>query len=379
MRIVHLTASTFYGGPERQMLGLARHLPPHYTSSFLSFREDGRCEEFLRQVRWNGFAGEALAYDTPNLPGAILDLTRRLSNLYADILLCHGYKANVIGRLAARSALIPAVAVSRGWTSENRKVRAYEALDRWHLRFMDQVVCVSRGQARKVRRAGVPPGRVRVIPNAARLAALQANDPEARETLESFFDDGVERIIVGAGRLSPEKGVPVLIDAAKLVLNGSPNTGFIVFGEGAQRPALERMIEAYGLRQRFILPGYRTDLDRLMPSADVFVLPSFTEGLPNVVLEASSAMVPVVATAVGGTPEVVADGQTGFLVPAGDSARMAHCISDLLNDDSLRRRMGQAGREHVREHFTFEAQARGYLKLFEELGLGDRTERRVAA
>lgn len=379
MRIVHLTASTFFGGPERQMLGLARHLPPQCTSSFLSFREGERCEEFLRQVRWNGFIGEPLAYDTPNLPGAVFDLTRRLANLRADVLLCHGYKANVIGRLAARSAQIPAVAVSRGWTGENRKVRAYEALDRWHLRFMDHVVAVSHGQARKVRRAGVPPGRLRVIPNSARLAALQCKDAEARETLESFFHGDVDHIVIGAGRLSPEKGVPVLIEAAKLVLAQTPNAGFIVFGEGAQRPALERLIDAHGLRKRFVLPGHRTDLDRLMPSADVFVLPSFTEGLPNVVLEASAAQVPVVATAVGGTPEVIADGQTGYLVSAGDSTAMASRIGEFLQDESLRRRMGEAGREHVREHFTFEAQARAYLKLFDDLGISQRMERRVAA
>src|SRR5262249_18042106 len=140
MRIVHLTASTFFGGPERQMLGLARALPEQWQTSFLSFSEGGRCVDFLRHIRWNGFEGEVLTYDTPNLPGAAWELTTRLSN--ADVLLCHGYKSNLIGRLAARALGIAAVAVCRGWTRENLKVHTYELLDRLNLRYMDRVVCV---------------------------------------------------------------------------------------------------------------------------------------------------------------------------------------------------------------------------------------------
>jgi glycosyltransferase involved in cell wall biosynthesis len=370
MRIVHLTASTFFGGPERQMIGLARHLPPSHRTHILSFGEGGRFQEFLKHVRWNGFEGEALRFDTPNLPAAALELTRRLRRLRADVLLCHGYKANLVGRAAARQTGVKAVAVSRGWTGESRKVRLYETIDRLHLRYMDRVVCVSQGQARKVRRAGVPPSRITVIPNAARLSASPAPDPEGREQLNSFFTRPGEFVIVGAGRLSPEKGVAVLIAAAKRVVAAESEARFIVFGEGTQRSALERMIAAAGLERVFALPGFRGDLDQLLPNADLFVLPSFTEGLPNVVLEASAAAVPVIATAVGGTPEVVADGRTGLLVPAGDADALAARIIDLLVDEPRRRTMGAAGRQFVSEHFTFEAQAAAYVALFNELLAG---------
>lgn len=379
MRIVHLTASTFFGGPERQMLGLARHLPPHCHTQFLSFAEGGRCDDFLRQVRFNGFTARSLRFDTPRLPAATLELVGRLHEFRADVLLCHGYKANLIGRLAARQAGVPAVAVSRGWTGENRKVRAYEAVDRWHLRFMDRVVCVSHGQANKVRRAGVPPARITVIPNAARLTTPREPDPEAREQLESFFRKPGERIIVGAGRLSPEKGVQVLIEAAKQVLESDPQARFAVFGEGTMRLALERMIAEGNLLGRFVLPGFRNDLDQLLPAADLFVLPSFTEGMPNVVLEAGAASLPVVATAVGGTPEVVAHGETGYLVRAGEPAQLAQRIAELLHDEPRRRQMGQAARAYVQQHFTFESQADAYLRLFEELGIYEREAARMAA
>ncbi len=376
MRIVHLTASTFFGGPERQMIGLARHLPPTHRTFFLSFAEGGRCQEFLKLLRWNGFEGAALRYDTPNLPATVFELTNRLRHLRANVLLCHGYKANLIGRAAARQTGVKAVAVSRGWTGESRKVQLYETIDRLHLRYMDRVVCVSHGQARRVRRAGVPPSRIIVIPNAARLSASPGADAEGREQLESFFRQAGDFVVAGAGRLSPEKGVAVLIEAAKHVVAHIPAVRFVVFGEGVQRPALERMIAAAGLEHAFALPGFRSDLDQLLPNADLFVLPSFTEGLPNVVLEASASALPVVATAVGGTPEVVADGKTGLLIPAGDPEKLAARIIELLADEPRRRCFGEAGRAFVAEHFTFAAQAAAYVRLFAELTAG---RARVAA
>jgi glycosyltransferase involved in cell wall biosynthesis len=119
-----------------------------------------------------------------------------------------------------------------------------------------------------------------------------------------------------------------------------------------------------------VFAGFRTDLDAWMPNADLFVLPSFNEGLPNVVLEASACRVPAVATAVFGTPEVLHDGVNGCLVPAGDATTLADRITRLLADADLRRRMGEAGRELVRGQFTFAAQAKQYVELFEEMGVG---------
>jgi glycosyltransferase involved in cell wall biosynthesis len=367
MYIVHLTASIFYGGPERQMLGLAKALPPDYRSSFLSFSEDGRGQSFVEQVRAAGFDGDVLAYDTPWLLDAARELAGRLRAARADVLLCHGYKANLVGRMAARRTGTPVLAVSRGWTGENLKVRLYETIDRLHLRYMDHVICVSEAQARKVRAVGFPPKRTTIIRNSARANSFRDPDPAARKTLQSFFATPGERLVVAAGRLSPDKGFQVLIEAVRQVVPADPAARFLVFGRGAWRDELQRRIKAVGLAEVFVLGGFRDDLDRLLPSADLFVLPSFTEGLPNVVLEASAAGVPVVATAVGGTPEVLADGVTGYLVPAGNADALAKHIGELLSSEPLRQRMGQAGRQRVRTLFTFEAQAAAYRRLFAEL------------
>lgn len=369
MHVVHLTASTFFGGPERQMLGLAEHLPAGYRTTFVSFSEGGRCAAFLDEVRGRGFSAVALANDTPRVRAVVRELTGFLRDETADVLLCHGYKPNILGRIAARRAGVSVVAVSRGWTGENLKVRLYEAADRFNLSFMDRVVAVSAGQAARVRQAGVPADRVTVIRNAARLAAFADPDPVFRDRLRTLLPDSgeVSSVLLAAGRLSPEKGFAVLVEAVAGVLKHHPTAGFVLFGEGAERAALEARARSLGIAGRFAMPGFTDQLDRYLPWADVAVLPSFTEGLPNVALEASAAGVPVVATAVGGTPEVVADGETGYLVPPGDPAALARRIGDLLARPPLRRELGAAGRRRMHAEFTFDAQARAYVSLFETL------------
>lgn len=372
MNLVHLTASTFFGGPERQMLGLALALPDAVRTTFATFAEGGRGAAFLDEVRKHGFATAPLKNDFPRALSAVREVAELLQGTACDVLICHGYKAHILGRFAARRAGVPAVAVSRGWTGETRKVKLYEWLDRRHLPLMDHVVCVSDGQAEKVRRwCRVPTSRLSVIRNSARLGAFESTDPRARERLLSFFprDTAVSHVVVGAGRFSPEKGFGVLVEAAAAVCRENPTAGIVLFGEGPLRGALEHRVAELGLTGRVALPGFRTDLDSLIGAADVVVLPSYTEGLPNVALEASAAGVPVVATAVGGTPEAIADNVNGFLVPPGAPGALAVKVSQLLRDPALCREFGTAGQARMRDLFTFRAQADAYLRLLRTLTL----------
>src|SRR5262249_49985605 len=155
------------------------------------------------------------------------------------------------------------------------------------------------------------------------------------------------------GRLSPDKGFHILVQAAETVARTDPSVGFVLFGDGVQREALAKQIAAAGLQARFVLAGFRSDLDQFMPFFDLLVLPSFTQGLPSVVLEAVAAGRPVVAAPVSGTPEVVDDGRSGHLVPPGDPQTLAARILDLAACDDRRRAMGQYGRERVLRDFTF--------------------------
>jgi glycosyltransferase involved in cell wall biosynthesis len=367
MVILHLTTSGFFGGPERLMLGLAQSLPASCRSVFVLFADKGKSEAFRRQLVAHGLQAITLAHDTPNVPSMVQELTGRLRGLEADLLCCHGYKAGVVGLLAARRAGLPVIAMSHGWTTETWKVRIYEVLDRACLRRMDRVVCVSEGQAERVRRAGVRAERVVVIRNAVRAERFDRPDPNDRDVLERMFPHPPERIVGAAGRLSPEKGFGVLVEAAAIVARSDPGAGFIHFGDGPLRGAIEQQIRGLGLKERFILAGLRNDLDRFLPHWDLSVLPSFTEGLPTVVLESYAAGVPVVATAVGGTPEAVADGVDGYLVPPGDPKALAGRILDVLGMGDERQAMAGRGRERIRAGFTFDAQAVPFHKLCAEL------------
>lgn len=348
------------------MLGLAEALPAGYRSSFALFSEGGRYRMFLEEIARQGFEGNVLVHDKPWLRAAVREVAEHLQEIQADVLCCHGYKANLVGRYAARRVGVPVVAISRGWTGENFRVRLYERLDRFALSWMDHVVCVSEGQAAKVRRAGVPAQRITVIRNAIRADRFATPDPRNRDLLQSFFASPPRLIVGAAGRLSPDKGFSGLIRAATQVCQQRSDVGFVLFGQGPLRDSLQREVERLGLRGRFVLAGFRRDLDALIPHLDLLVLPSLTEGLPNVVLEAMAAAVPVVATAVGGTPEVVVDGVTGHLVAVKDVETLAKRIAEVLASPE-RTAMGLRGRERVRQHFTFEAQAQEYERFFEEL------------
>jgi glycosyltransferase involved in cell wall biosynthesis len=376
VRVTHLIASTFIGGPERQILGLCRALPARFSSTIVSFAEGGRAAMFLAEATRAGIPAVCLSHDTPRLAAALGELTRLLRQRATDLLCCHGYKADVLGLFAARHLRRPVVSVSRGWTGENRRVRLYDAIDRRVLRWFDRVVCVSAAQAVKVRQAGVSPERVRVIHNAVLPDRFARANPTARAQLAQFFAHPPARIVCAAGRLSPEKGFGVLIEAARFVCRHDRSTGFVLFGEGPLRAELGQQIAATDLVGQVILAGFRADLDTLLPAADLTVLPSYTEGLPNVVLESFAAGVPVVATAVGGTPEVIADGVTGFLVPPGDAVALARRIRDALADDTARRSMGQAARQYVARCFSFDVQSARYTQLFDELADGQRSAAR---
>ncbi len=367
MKIVHLTSSRFFGGPERQMLGLAGSLRPGAETLLISFSEGGLCRSFLDQVKLQDFEAVELAHDTPRLLAAASELKTRLQGGNVDLLLCHGYKADLLGFWVARKLRIPVVAVSRGWTGESQRVRFYEAFDRRVLRRMDRVVCVCEGQAQKVRAAGVRAEKITVIHNSIQIDRFGEPDESYRGRLGAWFRHPPRHLVGAAGRLSPEKGFDVLIDAAAKICANRADVGFVLFGDGPLRSTLAAQIERRGLDGRFLLAGFSDEFDRYLPHFDIFVQSSHTEGLPNVILEASAAKVPVLATAVGGTPELIADGENGLLIPPGDAAALVCRLCELLDDRQKREALGEEGRKRVERHFAFASQAEKYCKLFSEV------------
>ena len=367
MRMAHLAASAFVGGPESQLLGLIAHLPAADRSAVFSFSEGGRCRALLDQARRLNAEAVELIHNAPHYRQAVREVADHLRRFDADVLCCHGYKPDLLGLFAARRGRVPVVSVSHGWTAATFKVRLNEFADRLCLHGMNRVVCVSEAQARRVRNAGIASQKIIVIRNAIDPERSRNFDPSVRAELLSLFPTPPRVLIGAAGRLSPEKGYGVLVDAAVAVLRDCPDAGFLHFGDGPLRAELETKAKRLGLSDRFVFGGFRTDLARVLPNLDLFVLPSFTEGLPVVVLEAFSAGVPVVATAVGGTPEVITDGESGRLVPPGDPAALAREISRLVQDHEMRNGFVSRGRAVARERFSFATQAIAYQSLFEGL------------
>jgi glycosyltransferase involved in cell wall biosynthesis len=365
--IVHLIATNFVGGPEKQILqhGLRLSNGTDFDFCLISFIERGRLNELLERAGGQGLAARRLQTSNPFNPRVIIDLVRLLRSVDCSLLMTHGYKSNVVGWIASRKAGLPQVAVSRGWTAESWKIRAYEALDRMALRAMDQVVAVSEGQRQKLLAVGLDPERVRVIHNAINLHDVVQ---PSRKCLRAEFglpDNAL--IVASAGRLSPEKNYSAMIEVARRICAHHEKACFIVFGEGFLRPELERKIAMAGLQGRFLLPGFRSDLPVLLPEVDIFMLPSLTEGLPNVVLEAFANRNPVVATAVGGTPEVVQHDVSGFLTTPDDVAGMVEALGKLIADSELRQRMGHAGYEYVAANFDFDSQTAAYERLYADV------------
>lgn len=367
MLIAHLLASPFYGGPERQVLSLAREMRENHDSLFLSFAENGLARPFLNEASAAGFQTIELKENWPNVLGSVREIAARLSENKASLLCTSGYKPDILGLWAARRTNIPALAIAHGWTGATRKVRVNEMLDRWILKKYDAVVSVSQSQAEKVRRAGVSPDRMVTISNAVNLKQAKQSSVAQRQLLESYFPRPPRLIVAAAGRLSPEKGFDVFLEAASRLVSQFDEVGFILFGEGPQRPILENAIKVKNLENQFVLAGFHSDLDQFLPNFDVLVLSSFTEGLPVILLEALAAGVPVVATKVGGIPEVIVEGVYGLLVPAGDADALAAGIANLLKDSDLRESMKIAGPARIASKYSTAIQAEQYQAIFARL------------
>lgn len=366
VRIAHFIATNFFGGPEKQVVTHARYLKEiGYDPYIVSFKENGRPNELLRQAENADIKTHALVIQGAFNPQSIKELTGFLRKEDIQLIASHGYKTNVIGRLASWLARVPKIAVSRGWTAENWKISMYESADRFFLRLADHVVAVSEGQRDKLLTHSVSNEKVSVIQNCIELNKYP--EKPSRSIKEDLGVGDGQLLVATAGRLSPEKNQRDLVLAAAEIHKKHPEVHFAAFGDGVLLSDLQELAANVGLKDVFHFPGFRNDMHAQMHEVDIFVLPSLTEGLPNVVLEAYACRKPVVATRVGGTPELVKDGATGFLVEATDYMALSEKIGHLIEDSTMRLQMGLQGYELVESEFNFDAQTRKYESLYTDL------------
>jgi glycosyltransferase involved in cell wall biosynthesis len=215
------------------------------------------------------------------------------------------------------------------------------------------------------RQLGVPDDRLAMIYSG--VGDLEPPVVNSRALRTSFGFDEEAPLVLFAGRLAEQKRVNDLLKALDLLQHIQPEVRTVIAGEGPLRNELEASAHAYHLNGRVRFVGHRDDLPLLVAGADLVVLPSAFEGLPNVVLEAMQFCKPVVATAAPGTTEAVIDGETGLLVPVGDVRLLARAIRDVLRDPALARRLGLAGRARVAANFRAETMVAQFAELYERL------------
>lgn len=218
--------------------------------------------------------------------------------------------------------------------------------------FADRIVAVSEAVSRALEAQGADPGRIRVIPGGVDLTPYAADQPQ------------VPGVICSLGRLQTEKGFDILLRAMTL-LKGE--TRLKLGGEGLLEQELARLVSDLGLQDAVEMHGFVADVPAFLADSGLFVLSSRSEGLGLVIIEAMAAGRPVVATRVGGVPEVVVDGETGLLVPPEDPQALAEAIRRVVRDPALARRLGAAGRRRAQAFFSAERMAEQTAALYREL------------
>jgi glycosyltransferase involved in cell wall biosynthesis len=263
----------------------------------------------------------------------------------------------------------PWVAFHHGYTSTDRKMSVYNRLDRWSLPKADRLVTVCRAFARElVDITGVSIDSISIQHNAIRHPQpVSAADAESlRERLGIGSSDSV---VLSVGRLSQEKAHIDLLAAFKELSESKPeiSSKLIIVGEGPERSGLEAAAKSLGCKERVIFAGHVSDVRTFYATADVFVLPSHSEGSPNVLLEAMALKLPIVATAVGGVPEMVENNETALLVPPGDPPSIARAITRLLTDKELAHRLTTKAATLVDTRYTPENYVRSVVEIYREV------------
>lgn len=373
VHVLHLRASEFVGGPEKLIFGQCDDGASgrfRYTLASFTKPGDGNGSGLLHAAAERGLRTAALGTRGPFDPAVVGRLAQLIRETNVDIVSAHGYRARLVAYAAKLLTGTPVVAVCHGWTGEDRKVRLYEAVDRRVLRAADHVIAVSQSMRLKVLRLGIEEGRVTVVPNSIERLGRPPVPAAVRRPDGLRAELGIERrapLIVSAGRLSPEKGHRFLVSAAPFISTSAPEAHIVILGEGPERSSLIDLARRLAVADRVLFPGFRSDLALLWAEFDLFVLPSLSEGLPLVVLEAMAAGVPCVATRVGGVPEVIRHRETGVLVPPGSPQALGRAIVELVSDSGLRARVGASGRRFVAARHTWARNRRTVEQVYGEV------------
>jgi glycosyltransferase involved in cell wall biosynthesis len=353
VKILHLNNEKTWRGGERQTLLLAKALHGRGVETAIACRPDAPLEGCARQQ------------GVPTLPlaanpfGALVDLGRAASRY--DLLHCHTARTHSLATLTA--------AWSRKPVLVTRRV-GFAVPPTWFNRYKyslaSHVVCVSAHIADLLRDWGVPAAKLAVIRDAVPSRPLATAD-QVRTWREELQVPVGRKVVGNIAALEEGKDHATLLRAARAVTRHRPDVLFLMIGDGDLRDNLGRQQHELGLDESVRFLGFVAEAERFLPAFDVFVMSSHMEGLGSIVLDAFAAGVPVAATAGGGLPELVRDGETGLLVPVGDDAALADAILRLLGDQALAQRLVASARACVESKFAVPSMVAKYVQIYREV------------
>ncbi|MGD9644867.1 MAG: glycosyltransferase family 4 protein [Pirellulales bacterium] len=361
-RILHIIPTLERGGAEKQLALLARGLPrDEFDVHVCALTRSGPLYDELRAA---GIPVTVIGKRWKFDPRAYQQLEAHVRRLRPGLVQTWLFAANSYGRLAARRAGVPCIVASERCV-DRWKVWHELAIDRWLARDTARLVVNSSGVSEFYTKHGLPTEKFVVIPNGVETAP--ASNTTREELLAELGLPAGSRLIGAVGRLWPQKRVKDLIWAADLLKVIRQDVHVLVIGDGPQRARLERYREVVRIADHVHFLGARDDVPRLMPHFDLLWLASSYEGLPNSILEAMAAGVPVVASDIPGNRDLVVPGETGFLVPVGDRAALATRANELLDNPQRARTMGEAGRLRALEEFSVPRMIERFVALYREL------------
>lgn len=365
IRVLAVVEAATVTGPAKNLIDFHRTVQPWGIV-------DLTLATFVRSSVDSGFTEAALQANIPLVrvaergpfdPAVIGRLRSAIRNTRAQIVQTHAVKSHFLIYLSGIWKSLPWVAFHHGYTATDVKMTLYNQLDRLSLRAPARLVTVSRAFERRLVARGANPARITVLHNAvdpAWAARVQSVDRDSVRR-QSGLQPG-EPALVAIGRMSREKGHIDLISAFRLLRERVPNLRLVLVGDGPERDRLER---AAG--EGVLFCGQVRDVAPYYAIADVIVLPSYTEGSSNVLLEAMAAGVPVVATEAGGTPEIAVSGENALLAPPGDPQALAAAIWEVLHDTGLRAKLVANARTTITQRHLPEARARALANLYQTL------------
>lgn len=374
------------GGPEKTILhGAARADPARFTV-IVCYIRDKRDHVFNMDVRAKALQVEYVEIEERHSfdLSAWRTLRRLVREQRIDIVHAHEYKTDLIAAFLARTEGVLPLATVHGWSGHSRRERwLYYPCDRRLLARFPHVIAVSSDIARMLMRAGVAPERVTTIVNGIDHTAFR-RDPTRRDEVRRSLGVNSSDFVVGAvGRIEREKRYDLLVNAIARVTLVRPNIRLFIAGDGALRAEVEAAARVLCPADTCVFLGHRTDVAALYHAFDLFVQSSDNEGTPNAVLEAMALETPVVATNVGGTSDLLEDGEHALLVPRRDVVLLAAAIEFAFSDPVATQGRASRARRRIEEHLSFDARMRAveavYDRLMDERAPGNRVGARQCA